>query len=92
MSLIDDLRQVAPHVPPSHVPTLAELPGVLGAFIAYVEHGDNVIEAAAGGFDDVAALFAAPPAPPAPAEPETTVAAPEPVDDGQQPATNGVTV
>jgi len=46
MSLIDELRAVTQNMPPSHVPSQGELPGVVGALIAYVEDGDKFISAA----------------------------------------------
>lgn len=58
MSLIDDLRQVADLLPPSHVPSLNEIAGVVGAVIAHTEHGDSLFTAAAGGAEQVAKLFA----------------------------------
>jgi hypothetical protein len=76
VSLIDLLRDGSSDVPPSHVPTPAELPGVLGALMVYVEHGKDAYKHAAHrghqGFVDLfhpeeaeaaaaAALAAAPP-------------------------------
>lgn len=43
MSLIDLLRQGAADVPPSHVPTANELPGIVGALLAFVEHGEEAV-------------------------------------------------
>lgn len=47
MSLIDLLRDGAENVPPSHLPTAAELQGILGALMVYVEHGADAFEKAA---------------------------------------------
>jgi hypothetical protein len=46
MALIDDLRTVGNEMPPSHTPTANELSGVVGALIAYVEHGKAALDAA----------------------------------------------
>jgi len=46
MALIDDLRGIASEIPPSHSPSANELSGVVGALIAYVEHGKAVLDAA----------------------------------------------
>lgn len=58
MSLIDDLRAAADKIPPSHIPSLNELAGVVGAFIAHAEHGDDLFTAAEQGAEAVAKLFA----------------------------------
>jgi hypothetical protein len=46
MGLIDDLRQAAPAVDPQFQPSTNELPGMVGALVAYVEHGDKFLKAA----------------------------------------------
>jgi hypothetical protein len=46
MGLIDDLREIGKDFPPSHVPSVAEAPGVLAGLVAYVEHGPALFEAA----------------------------------------------
>lgn len=59
MSLIDDLRAAATSVPPSHVPTAHELPGVLGALILHLEHGD-FLAAAENGVEAVTDVISPP--------------------------------
>lgn len=44
MSLLDDLRQIE-HFPPSHIPTVTEVLQVVGVLAAYVEHGDELLQA-----------------------------------------------
>lgn len=46
MALIDELRALDQEMPPSHTPTGNEIPQLLGALIAYVEHGDKFVKAA----------------------------------------------
>ena len=46
MSLLDDLRAAAGAVDPQFQPTSNELPGVVAALAAYVEHGDRFLKAA----------------------------------------------
>jgi hypothetical protein len=47
MSLLDDLRQAAGSVDPQFQPTSNETTGVLAALVAYTEHGDEFLKAAA---------------------------------------------
>lgn len=42
MSLIDELRDLGKLLPPSHIPSVGEMAGVVGALIAKVEHGEQV--------------------------------------------------
>jgi hypothetical protein len=80
VSLIDTLREVAADIPPSHVPTPAELPSVVGALLTFVEHGEEAFkEASQGGFDGIVKLLAPPPEDPAPEQPAP--AAPPPAAD-----------
>lgn len=59
MSLIDDLRAAAELLPPSHVPTVNELPQILGALLAHVEHGhESFVKAVENGFDGFVHLLA----------------------------------
>ena len=55
MSLLDDLRAAAGAVDPQFQPTSNELPGVLAAVAAYMEHGDKFLKAA-GQEDGTAAV------------------------------------
>jgi hypothetical protein len=57
MSLIDDLREIAGELPPSHVPTLNELAGVVGALIGHTEFGEEFLTAGKEGSEEVNALF-----------------------------------
>ncbi|HEX6461099.1 MAG TPA: hypothetical protein VF032_19440 [Thermoleophilaceae bacterium] len=45
MSLLDDLREAAAAVPPSHQPVGAELASIVGALVGVVEHGKDFLEA-----------------------------------------------
>lgn len=58
MQLIDSLRQLGAKLPPSHVPTLNELAGIVGAVIAHAEHGDTILHAATVGAEEVARVLA----------------------------------
>lgn len=66
MSLIDKLREAAPEVAPSDLPTVSELLPLVGTLIAYVEQGDKLFEAAPEADASAAAapVAAAPSAPP----------------------------
>lgn len=66
MSLIDQLRQAADTVPPSHQPTASEVIKLLGAWLTYAEHGQNFLKAAEQGADEVAKLIAGVEGEPAP--------------------------
>lgn len=44
MALINDLQEVGKAMPTSHVPTVTEVCNVVGALIAYVEHGSQVFD------------------------------------------------
>lgn len=46
MALYDDLRAIAEKIPPSHQPTASELGAIVGAAIAYQEHGKKLLDAA----------------------------------------------
>jgi hypothetical protein len=46
-SLIDELRESAAAVPPSHLPGPSELAGIVGALILYHQYGPDFLEAAA---------------------------------------------
>lgn len=46
MSLLDDLRAIE-NFPPSHLPTPTEALQVIGTLVAYVEHGEQLLEAIA---------------------------------------------
>lgn len=48
MGLMDDLRTVAGNLDPSLQPSANELGPLVGALIAYTEHGDAVVKAAEG--------------------------------------------
>lgn len=50
--LLDELREVAALLPPSHIPVPAELARIVGALVHYAEHGADLIEAARGGTPD----------------------------------------
>lgn len=45
MGLLDDLRGIE-NFPPSHVPTINEVLNLVGVLAAYVEHGDELLQAA----------------------------------------------
>lgn len=61
MSLIDDLREVLDSIPPSHVPTLQELAGIVGALLLHLDHGNDLKTAAEqGGQQGVAELIQPP--------------------------------
>jgi hypothetical protein len=47
--LTEHLESVAKQLPPSHVIPLNEIGSVLGAVIAFIEHGDKIVSAAAHG-------------------------------------------
>ena len=49
MGLLEDFQNVGKNLPPSHVPAIADVQGVLGAVVAFLEHGQSVIDAAAAG-------------------------------------------
>jgi hypothetical protein len=49
MSLMDDLRTVAASLDPSLAPSSNEVGPLLGALIAYTEHGDKIVQAAEDG-------------------------------------------
>lgn len=46
MGLLDDLRAIE-NFPPSHLPTPAEALQVIGTLVAYIEHGEQLLEAIA---------------------------------------------
>ena len=46
VGLIDDLRTVAASLDPSLQPSSNEVAPLLGALVAYTEHGDKVVKAA----------------------------------------------
>jgi hypothetical protein len=48
MTLMDDLRTVAARLDPSLAPSSNEVGPLLGALIAYTEHGEKVVKAAEG--------------------------------------------
>lgn len=58
MNFIEQLRKLGASLPPSHVPSLNELAGVVGAVIAHAEHGDSILRAAEHGAEEVAKLLA----------------------------------
>lgn len=80
MSLIDDLRKFAEHIPVSHIPGPAEVNGVVGALVAYLEHGGEALRSAIDQVDEdadsVAKLFA-PKDEPSPADAPAPAPAPE---------------
>ena len=45
MSLLDELRGIE-HFPPSHEPVTGDVLEVVGKLVAYVEHGDQLLQAA----------------------------------------------
>jgi len=53
VSLLDDLRAAAPALDPQFQPSSNETGPLLGALVAYVEHGDKFLKAA--GEDDATA-------------------------------------
>lgn len=57
MSLLDSLRKVAAHIDVGHVPTSAEANKLLGAMIAFAEHGDDVLQAAENGAEELIHLL-----------------------------------
>lgn len=88
MALLDELRDVVPHIPPSHIPTIGEALGIIGALVAHCEHGTKLFEAAEQGTDEVNRLFAeeyVPQASPAPVE-QTPVAPPDSPAPAETPA------
>jgi hypothetical protein len=82
MSLIDDLRKLGNSMPPSHVPGAAEIQGVLGALVAYAEHGPAVLTAFEKGAQELSDLLGdvkpepEPSHPAVPSEPVATVTPP----------------
>lgn len=97
MSLIDELRDLGKLIPPSHLPSVGEMAGVVGALIAKVEHGEQVfsdtIKNDAQKLSDLLGGVAADPAPePAPVTPPPTTTPSEPVSaplPADPPATDG---
>lgn len=49
MGLLEDLQNVGKNLPPSHIPAISDVQGILGAVVAFLEKGQVVIEAAANG-------------------------------------------
>lgn len=49
MGLLEDLQNVGKNLPPSHIPAISDVQGILGAVVAFLEKGQSVIEAAAAG-------------------------------------------
>lgn len=49
MGLLEDLQNVGKNLPPSHVPAIADVQGILGAVVAFLEKGQAVVDAAAHG-------------------------------------------
>lgn len=59
MGLIDDLKTVAGNLDPSLQPSSNDVGPLLGALIAYTEHGDKVVKATEqGGAQGVSELLA----------------------------------
>lgn len=58
MNLFEQLRKLGATLPPSHVPTLNELAGIVGAMVAHAEHGDSILQAAEQGAEEVAKALA----------------------------------
>jgi hypothetical protein len=67
-TLLNHLGDVAATLPPSQIPKLDDLPALFGSLVAFLEHGDSVISAAASsaihtaatlGRQDVAQISAA---------------------------------
>jgi hypothetical protein len=57
MSLFDDLVNAGKQLPPSHVPSAHDLPGLVGAIVAFGEHGETFLKAAEAGVDEVASFL-----------------------------------
>lgn len=86
MSLIDDLRKAADALPPSHKPTVNEVIDLLGAWIAYAEHGVEFLHAAEQGQQAVADLFASKQTAEAAAAEPVAEPAPEPAAPAEAPS------
>lgn len=67
VSLLDDLRAAANAIDPQFQVTSQEAGKVVTAVAAYLEHGQDFLNAAEAGVADVTALLAPPPPAPAPA-------------------------
>jgi hypothetical protein len=67
VSLLDELRKAAGQLDPSLQPSSNEVGPILGALIAYTEHGDKFLKAADKGAGDVSELLAGGEEPPKPA-------------------------
>jgi hypothetical protein len=57
MSLMDDLRTVAASLDPSLAPSTNEVGPLLGALIAYTEHGDKAVKAVNEGPEALSELL-----------------------------------
>lgn len=82
MSLLDDLRHAAQALDIQFQPTANEIQGILGALVHYAEHGDQFLQAAEAGAEDVSKLLVPPePEPVAPPAPASTPSAPATDDE-----------
>lgn len=71
MSLIDELRDVAKVFPPSHSPSHGEVLGVVGALVALIEHGPNLLSDVEREYLTVAKFLGGVVDEPTPADPVT---------------------
>lgn len=86
MSLLDDLRKIA-DFPTSHIPAVSEIGPIVGSLIAYVEHGDTLLQVAEKGGMELAQLLGEDKNPPAdPNAPPATPPVPAAPASGPAPA------
>lgn len=83
MPLIDDLIVAGKTIPPSHLPNVADVAGVVAALAAHIQHGNSFLAAAEKGADAVAELLAT-----EQAKQEAESAAPAPTADAAPAATD----
>lgn len=57
MPLIDDLIAAGRTIPPSHLPNVSDLAGIVGALAAHIQHGQSFLDAADKGAEAVADLL-----------------------------------
>ena len=57
MALLDDLKAASANLDPSYQPATSDLAPILGALIAYSEHGDKFLDAADQGAQKVSDLL-----------------------------------
>ena len=84
MSLIDDLRQAAGSLDPQFQPSSNETGAILGALVAYVEHGDKFLQAAQDDNGTAAVTELLAPAPKAEPASSGTGGSPAPGSSGKK--------